>query len=160
MPRTPRPWWRRAVLAVAVLMPLTPVASASATSSPVKREPLACTVTANSATSKVDMSTVSCVPASSVSSTPVAMAASSYAIAVHYQHVNYGGTTITVFSTGCGGAWINVPSSWIGHISSTFSWCTVNHHMDFWLSGWYETTPPGGGNLSWMNDLTRSAQYW
>jgi hypothetical protein len=160
MPRAPRTWWGRAALAVAVLAPLTPVAAASAAPTPVKKEPLACTVTANSVNTKVDLSTVSCVPASSLSSTPVAMSASNYAIAVHYQHVNYGGTTLTVFSSGCGGSWINVPSSWLGHISSTFSWCSANHHIDFNLNGWYETTPAGGGNLSWMNDLTRSAQYW
>lgn len=96
--------------------------------------------------------------AMSCSAGPIAMAAASYPIAVHYKDPNFGGSTLTIYGDGCTGGWLNMPTGWNDVISSTISSCIVDHYDGYFMLGNVQTL--SYGNLSYpLDNKTGSARY-
>lgn len=83
-----------------------------------------------------------------------------FAIGVHYDGANWTGSSSTVTGSNCLGGWMNVSSTWLNRISSTWNGCNRILHFDGYnLTGSYESTMGDGGNLSALNNRTNSIQY-
>lgn len=85
-----------------------------------------------------------------------------WAIGIHYEHENYGGSSFTVSGSDCKGGGLPVPSGWNDRISSTLNGCgSIVHYQHINYSGATFTTSGGGGNITGsMNDQTSSLRYF
>jgi hypothetical protein len=85
--------------------------------------------------------------------------AASSVIATHYTGLNFTGSSLTITGGGCGGGWLNLPSSWVNTISSTSSICDVDHYDFFYRGGTSQRVWSPGGNLTTMDNRANSVQY-
>jgi hypothetical protein len=83
-----------------------------------------------------------------------------FAIGIHFDGAGWSGSSITVTGTACRGGWLNLSSSWINRISSTWNGCPAIRHYDGYnLGGPSEITTGVGGNLTSMNNRANSVKY-
>lgn len=79
---------------------------------------------------------------------------------VHYDGLNFTGSSLTVLGGACAGGWLNLSASWINRIESTASGCNrVKHHDGYNQTGSYQSTW-GSGNLSTLRNRANSISYW
>lgn len=88
-------------------------------------------------------------------------AAGASILGVHYDGINFGGSSFAVFGSNCLGGYINLSSSWINRVSSTDNvLCTrIKHHDYYNTGGSYQSTWGSGGNLSYMQNRANSISY-
>ena len=81
-------------------------------------------------------------------------------IAVHFDGLDFSGSSLTVTGTGCNGYWWNLPSAWNNRISSTFSSCATRHYDGVNKTGTsYTTYNPGGNMNAALNNKATSVAY-
>jgi hypothetical protein len=86
----------------------------------------------------------------------------SFALAIHYDGFDGTGSSLTVNGLACNGGWLNLSSTWINRISSTWNGCGhVDHYDGNNLTGSIEETAGVGvrTNLTTLNNATNSVQY-
>jgi hypothetical protein len=81
-------------------------------------------------------------------------------IGVHFDGSGYSGASISVQGSDCYGGYINLSGWWANRVSSTINGCPAVVHY-YWpnLGGSSEATYGGGGNLTWLNNLSESIAY-
>ena len=88
------------------------------------------------------------------------MLASDFIIGIHYDGLNWTGSTMTVVGSNCSGGWLNVSDAWNNRIRSTQNGCYRIRHFDGYnLTGSFEATFSPGANLTFMDRNTSSIQY-
>jgi hypothetical protein len=88
------------------------------------------------------------------------VALSSFTLATHYDGFSFTGASTSVVGSDCGGGWLNTSDTWTNRISSTKNGCPrVRHYDGDNLTGAFESTTGGGGNLSTLNNRANSIQY-
>jgi hypothetical protein len=86
--------------------------------------------------------------------------AATFTIGIHYDGANWTGSSMSVTGSNCLGGWLNVSSTWVNRISSTWNGCNRILHFDGYnRTGAYESTMGNGGNLITLNNRTNSIQY-
>lgn len=150
--------WAAAVAAVSLVAAMAVLAQPASASDIANENERHCSVTVTGKRPSGELITTKPV-CSSVrpSEAPAAFTVASV-VAVHYSLAGFGGSTFTVNGTGCTGGYLNLPSTWVDVISSTWSNCTVTHFDFFYLTGSSETTY-GSGNLTMLDNKTNSARY-
>jgi hypothetical protein len=87
-------------------------------------------------------------------------AAASSVVGVHWDGADRTGSSISISGADCSGGWVNLSSSWIDRISSTYNACSSTRFYEgFGLTGGVETTGLSTVNLKALNDAANSVQY-
>ena len=87
-------------------------------------------------------------------------ATTSSTIGTHYDGFGLTGSSFSVVGSDCSGGWLNLSSTWDNRVSSTANGCPRIRHWDGDnISGAWQETYGGGGNLSTLNNKANSIQY-
>jgi hypothetical protein len=83
-----------------------------------------------------------------------------FIIGTHFDGFGFTGASISVQGSDCYGGYINLTGWWANRVSSTINGCPAIVHY-YWpnLGGTFETTYGGGGDLTYMNNLSESIAY-
>jgi hypothetical protein len=137
---------------VLVLALAAPASAAGAAPEPVDRH---CSMTIIGQKSSGEYVTTPVVCRSG--STRSRMSIASTVIAFHYMGANLTGSSLAVYGTACTGGYYNLPPGWDNVVTSTWSFCTVDHYDGDNGGGTVETIA-GSGNLTYMDNRTNSAR--
>ena len=86
---------------------------------------------------------------------------SDFVIGTHYDGAGLTGSSFSVVGSNCWGGYLNLSTSWINRVSSTYNGCFRIRHFDGYdKSGAFEDTVGLGGNLGTLNNRANSIQYW
>jgi hypothetical protein len=82
-------------------------------------------------------------------------------IGTHYDGLGLTGSSFSVVGADCTGGWLNLSTTWKNRVSSTANGCPRIRHWDGDnLTGAWQDTLFGGGNLSSLDNKTNSIQYF